>query len=117
MKLFLSGLVVLVMLLAGCAESRITDVSGQPEFEGEITARWVGEPARVLVRLDPGFAVDSVLVSYAGARIRVLNGDGRMVEGGGSDLVVGSRVRVWTDGVEFRSDPIQVHARHIEIGH
>jgi hypothetical protein len=105
----LAGLVVAVILLAGCRSP--TDVS--PTVVGQIV-QTAADPFMILVEPGPGqcgswFVVDS------GSEIRMSNATSSTVPGDAADLQVGVKVSVWPDGELILTCPARGRA-HKRIG-
>ena len=89
-----------------------------PDFAGPVAAINPGGETMIVTPVE-FFTwesdADSVLVRPDGAVIRVQGPDGSWTTGSVADIVVGVTLRVWTSGVELRSDPAQYPARRIEV--
>ncbi len=110
-SLLMSGLVMTVM---ACGD----DLGEGPDFAGRVAAINPGGETVIVTPVE-FFTwesdADSVLVRPGGAVIRVQGPGGGWTTGSVADVVVGTNLRVWTSGVELRSDPAQYPARRIEV--
>jgi hypothetical protein len=117
---------LLALLLAlGCSSPLEV---GPPSFEGSVESvnvtpndveLLIGDitPPPPLLEDDPRpeLAGKKLVFVDSRARIYVRHGDGTVVPGSLTDIVVGSRIQVTTTGAEIRTGPPAYYARRIDV--
>jgi hypothetical protein len=111
-------LACLLLLAPGCESSTQPLVDRPPELEGTIE-EYEGEFSLVarfiLVKETPQEECGTVVTVRAVTRLRAQDDRGRTGEASRSDLVPGTRVRVWFDGPVLDTCPAQGIAEAVEL--
>jgi hypothetical protein len=109
---FLASALVITVLACG------DDLGEGPDLAGRVAVIDPGGETMVVTPVEFytwESPLDTVVVRPGSAVIRVQGPGGGWTIGSVEDIVVGANLRVWTSGVELRSDPAQYPARRIEV--